>query len=61
MEHLNENATNEEIIEKVNEIIDYIIKWQISFLESEIHRLKYKIEADKYFEEVILPGIGSRK
>lgn len=58
MKPLNENATNEEIVNKINEIIDYIYKWQMSMLEEEIRKLKYRQERDKFFEDCILPHAG---
>lgn len=61
MELLNENATNEEIVDKVNEIIEYIYKWQMSMVEDEIRRLRHRQESDRFFEEKILPIIGGSK
>ena len=58
MERLNENATNEEIINKVNEIIECIYKCQMSMLEDEIRRVRYKQESDIFFRERILPILG---
>lgn len=58
MKQLNKSASNEEIIDKVNEIIDYIYRWQMSMLEEETRRLRYRQESDKFFEEHILPIIG---
>ena len=61
MKLLSENATNEEIIAKINEIIEYIEKWQMNMIEEEIRRLRYRQESDKFFEESILPIIGGNK
>lgn len=58
MEQLKENASNEEIINKINELIKYIYEWQLSMYEEEIRRIRYRQESDKFFEERILPIVG---
>lgn len=58
MKKLDKSVSNEEIIDKINEIITYIEKWQISMLEDEIRRLRYKQESDIFFNEKILPIVG---
>ena len=60
MKHLENNASNEEIINKVNEIIDYILQWRVSMLEDEIRRIQYRTAQDEIFKDKILPIIGGK-
>lgn len=61
MKRLDKSASNEEIINKINEIITYIEEWQISMLEDEIRKLRYKQESDTFFREKILPIVGGNE
>lgn len=57
MDRLPLNASQEDIVNKINEIINDIEKYRISLLEEEIRRIQHQTENDKFFREVILPAL----